>query len=152
MSIEDFPYPICFSTVDILLIRERGIFLARKSTETQYRMVGGFQNPGEIRIESAAREFQEETGFSVNISDLIYFDEFVISDPRYKNSKHGITTTVFYFYFNSGNLIPSDDICEIKYFKFEEFGYNLEKLDEIIVPEHREILRNFIGKISWELN
>jgi len=152
MNIEDFPYPICFSTADIIPIKNGGIFLARKLSETQYRMVGGFQNPGEIRIESAAREFQEETGYSIRTTDLIYFDEFAISDHRYKNSKHGITTTVFYFYFKGNVLVPNDDICEIKYFQFKDFGYNLEKLDEIVVPEHREIIGEFIGKICWELD
>jgi ADP-ribose pyrophosphatase YjhB (NUDIX family) len=148
MNIEEFPYPICFNTVDIIPMTSFGVFLARKPDEKQYRMVGGFMNPGEIRVDSAAREFEEETGRPVNTSDLFLFGEYAVDDHRYKNSKHGITTTVFYFYLNDKNLTPKDDICEIKFFTL---NFLKENLNDMIVPEHRKILEQFVDKKMNEI-
>lgn len=135
-------YPQSIPTVDIAIISpERNeILLARKHTETQFRLVGGFVQPGETYETAASRELQEETGLFVNPECLVIEKSFVIDDWRYKNETNKITTMLYTALSWNGKPAPDDDIFELQWFKISNWA------SEQIVPEHLEMFHYLTAK------
>jgi len=130
-------YDKVYPTVDVAPIRNKeDVLLCRKPNENKYRFIGGFASPKDESLEMAAvREFKEETSNAIEIIDLEYLCSLQVDDWRYRSENDKIITTFFTATYNFGNLEPSDDIAELKWF-------NLKKLSkDDIVAEHRNLLK-----------
>lgn len=129
-------YPKVYPTVDIAIVKDNKVLLARKPDETKYRFVGGFVDPKDDSYEFAAkREAAEETGLEVG--NVKYLGSKKIDDWRYRNEKDKIITHFYLAHYTFGSPQANDDVCELKWF---EIGPN----DDHIVDEHKalwEILR-----------
>lgn len=141
-------FPISFQTVDIAVRsndKDR-LLMARKPNETLYRFVGGFVDPTDKSLEMAARrEFGEETG-GAEIGNQRYVGSFRVDDWRYRSERNRIMTALFLFDYQFGELSPSDDISELKWFKITDLQNNIEQ----VVPEHRELLVALLTFINNE--
>lgn len=78
-----------------------------------WHLLGGGINQGEQIINAIEREVLEESGITLTNIEPISFDE------DYEPNKHGIKThyifLVFRAQYKSGELIPKDDITELKW-------------------------------------
>lgn len=133
-------YSKCHPTVDVAIFNddETKILLARKQDEKEYRLVGGFADPGSTSYEAdARREVAEETG--IEITDPEYVGSFLIDDWRYRKESDKIKTLLFKAKHLYGRPDPDDDIVEVKWFDVSEI-----KLKDIR-PEHQEMIAKLIN-------
>jgi len=129
-------YPTAYSTVDCAIFDDTSfqkIWLARKSKETFYRLVGGFTDPekDDSHEDAAIRETKEETHLDCIIEK--YLGSYKIDDWRYRNEQDKIITSLFAMVRIGGNPKPDDDIAELKLVDINDFQL------ESIMPEHRKI-------------
>ena len=129
-------YPTAYATVDCAIFDDstyQKIWLARKSKESFYRLVGGFTDPDKDNSheDAARREAKEETHLDCTIEQ--YLGSFKIDDWRYRNEQDKIITTLFAMVRRGGNPKPDDDIAELKLVDIGSFPI------EHIMREHREI-------------
>lgn len=128
-------YPISYQCVDAVIWRRKDghILLGRKKTDSPglYRFIGGFVQPEDESLDVAARrEAMEETG-NIEFAAPEYLFSQRVEDWRYRKEKDKILTAVFKLEYLWGDVKPSDDIDELKWFSITEI--------ENLVPEHREI-------------
>ena len=128
-------YPRAIPTVDIAIINvaKKEILLGRKYDETDFRLVGGFVQPGETYETAAVRELQEETGLIVVEENLTPLKSFFIDDWRYKNERDKITTFLYVATEWESKPNPDDDIFELRWFTINE------ALLPAVVDEHKEM-------------
>ncbi len=157
--------PVTYPTVDVVVIDGDKILLARKPAETLFRFVGGFVDREDANWEMAARrELYEETKLSA--LGMEYVCSQAVEDWRYAVEESGIMTTLFmtHVWDQIGTPIASDDIAEVKYFDLKDlYSFTTEetqgdgsvpkkiydfKIEDKIVPEHVELMKTFIKKIS----
>lgn len=137
-------YPKVHPTVDVAIFNDDNtkILLARKTDEKEYRLIGGFIDPGETAEQAARREVFEET--HVGITDPEYVASFVIDDWRYRKEVDKITSFLFKAKHFSGRPDPNDDIVECRWFDIkEELKQNLL----VVRPEHREMMTRLINQV-----
>ena len=136
-------FPKCHPTVDVAIFNDdcTKILLCRKENEKEYRLVGGFINPGDTAEASARREVYEETG--LEITDPEYVGSFVIDDWRYRNEVDKITSFLFKAKRFSGTPRPDDDIVECRWFDVKELKQSLLA----VRPEHREMLTRIVNLV-----
>ena len=128
--------PITYSTVDIVVYNEKNqILLAKKPNENLLRCIGGFVDRNELSIDAARREFFEETGGDVEISNLIYVGEVIINDQRYEGLKDGIITKLFIGKYIYGEPKPTDDIEELNWVDIDKID-----IEKDIMPVHKELI------------
>ena len=142
-------YPVSFQTVDIVALNhdETKILMAKKPGENQYRFIGGFVDPSDPSLESAAaREFKEETG-GADIDNLKYIGSFRIDDWRYRRERDKIMTAFFIGTFTTGYLTPSDDISELRWIDRSTF-MNKEFHSTEIVNEHRPLALSLFSYLN----
>lgn len=133
-------YPIVHPTVDILIIRNNEILLAKKPNELKFRFIGGFVDTTDKTLELAAkREVYEEA--KLEIDELMYITSMQVDDWRYRNEDAKIMTTLYSAKYIFGRPEASDDISELRFFHID----NLRLSD--IVEEHRELMKIAINKI-----
>jgi bifunctional NMN adenylyltransferase/nudix hydrolase len=125
-------FPTAFATVDVAVFDMTKILLVRKPYEDQWRLPGGFVEPGTTLEANARREVQEETG--VAITDPVYVGSTPIDDWRYRNEVDKITTTLFMANRLSGSPRPDDDVAEARWFEVDEVT------DKDLVPNHRVLM------------
>lgn len=133
-------YPTCFPTVDVAVFDENKerLLLARKEHESQWRLIGGFADPGSPSYEAdARREVEEEAGIS--ITDPVYVGSFAIDDWRYRKEVDCIKTLLFTAKLQFGSPKPNDDIVALKWFKVDEID-----LDRDIVPTHHQLVAELL--------
>jgi bifunctional NMN adenylyltransferase/nudix hydrolase len=157
--------PVTYPTVDVVVVDGDKILLARKPAETLFRFVGGFVDRTDKDWEMAARrELYEETKLSA--LGMEYICSQAVEDWRYAKEESGIMTTLFmtHTWDQMGKPEASDDIAEVKWFKISDlFTLTIEpsqgdghipkkvyefKIEDKIVPEHVELMKSFIKKIS----
>lgn len=137
-------YPICYPTVDIAILKQptQEILLGRRKEEPKYRFIGGFAEPNSPCFEhDAIREVFEET--ELEITDPAYVGSFFIKDWRYEGSRNKIKTLLFKANYKFGVARPSDDIDEVRWFK-----YDVLRKPEWIIEEHQPLalaLANNLG-------
>ena len=120
------PYPVSLHTVDMAILRityahEIEILLGRKPGQSLFQFPGGFMDPGETAEQAAERELKEETCLELTFTRKHYLGSFFIDDPRYKDTPHKITSSLFGQFIThdiSLNTKASDDLEEIRWFKF----------------------------------
>lgn len=129
-------YPTAYPTVDCAILEQdrKHVLLARKANMDKPMFVGGFVDPRDDSMESAAkREIMEETGLEVNL--LGYIGSTKIDDWRYRAEEDKIITSFFAFERTFGTAKAQDDIVEIQ-------RWNIDDLTEDkILPEHRHLLQ-----------
>ena len=157
--------PVTYPTVDVVVVDGDKILLARKPSETLFRFVGGFVDRTDPNWEAAARrELYEETKLSA--LGMEYVCSQAVEDWRYAKEESGIMTTLFmtHAWDQMGKPEASDDIQEVKWFDIKHLYtvttvpsegsghvpkkiYNFD-IDDVIVPEHVELMKTFIKKIT----
>ena len=157
--------PVTYPTVDVVVVDGDKILLARKPAETLFRFVGGFVDRTDKDWEMAARrELYEETKLSA--LGMEYVCSQAVEDWRYAKEESGIMTTLFmtHAWDQMGRPEASDDIAEVKWFDIKDLysvttepsqgdGHIPKKnyifnIEDKIVPEHVELMKTFIKKIS----
>ena len=157
--------PVTYPTVDVVVVDGDKILLARKPAETLFRFVGGFVDRTDKDWEMAARrELYEETKLSA--LGMEYVCSQAVEDWRYAKEESGIMTTLFmtHAWDQMGRPEASDDIAEVKWFNIKDLytvttepsqgdGHIPKKnyvfnIEDKIVPEHVELMKTFIKKIS----
>lgn len=129
-------YPKVYPTVDIAVMDNDQLLLARKPDEDKLRFIGGFVDPNEKFEDAAKREVMEEA--NITVDNLQWMGTFPIDDFRYLREVDKITTTFFVADYVDGIPRAQDDIAEIRW-------VNLNEIDEDdIVPNHRELFNTLV--------
>jgi bifunctional NMN adenylyltransferase/nudix hydrolase len=134
-------YPVSFQTVDIGVIKHESqeILLGRKKTDPEglWRLPGGFVDPSDSSLESAAaRELREEVG-NIMTHEITYLGSSKVEDHRYRNESDKIMTALFLTYYMGGRVAASDDLEEVAWLL-------LEKVLERVIPEHKVLVEKII--------
>lgn len=133
-------YPVAYPAVDIVAYCGNDFLLAKKSGEEKLRFVGGFVDPTDPSLESAARrEFAEETGYTLSTEPVSYIYSFIVDDWRYRSEADKIMSTVFKVDF--ANIRPEveakDDIESLHWVP-------MQKVFDSVQPEHLPIVERLI--------
>lgn len=118
-------YPTGYPTIDVAPTKyingELHVLLCKKPNEDKFRFIGGFFDPEKDRTfeQAAERELLEETT-GCKLHNFYYVTNMVIDDPRYRGEKDKIITTMFTGEYAGGELIPADDVSELKWFKVHD--------------------------------
>jgi len=139
-------FPTSFQTVDNVIIwrEEARILLGRKLHEPKWRFPGGFVDPKDWSLESAAiRERTEEVGINLECTNPEYLFNFRVPDPRYENSPDKIMSAVFLSYMLYGFAEAGDDLALVRWYSIPYLKKNYQK---IIMPCHLPIIRALINK------
>lgn len=136
-------YPISYQCVDTAIIKEgTEILLGRKKFQTKWRFPGGFVDPTDDSLESAAkRECLEECG-DIELDDFQYISSQRIDDWRYRNETNKIMTSFYKCKFIYGRPIPNDDLEEVKWFKISDVDKNN------LVNEHNKLWDKLVKSIQ----
>lgn len=118
------------------------ILLGKKSYENEYRFFGGFVDVSKDRSyeETGFREVKEEAGIST--IDYNYITSLQVCDWRYTNESSKIYTTLFSAVHGTGEISPSDDIFECRWFDFSH------DLIDLLVEEHRGLFNSLYLRIK----
>jgi len=129
-------------TVDVAIIDESNerILLAKKEGEKKYRFIGGFASVNGSYEDDAKREAYEETGLEVGSPE--YIGSCLINDWRYRSEQNKIKTMFFKCNYCWGLPKASDDIIEVRWFKYKEI------LNDIVVDEHKPLLKMLLKEIK----
>ena len=141
-------YPTSYQTVDVAVFNEDDtkVLLARKPDENKYRFIGGFVDTRDASLEvTAKREFNEEAGAEISISE--YIGSFRVDDWRYRGERDKIMTTLFKAKYIFGHLEPSDDVSELRFFDISEFS-KLDFIKKYIIEEHQSMMSILLSKMK----
>lgn len=136
-----YRYPTCYQTVDVAVIREREVLLARKPNEEKWRFIGGFSDIKSKSLEEdAIREVFEES--QVQIEHPHYLGSMIVDDWRYHSEVDKIKTAFFFAQYVSGKPEGGDDVAEVRWFKFSD----LKKED--VEPVHHGLVDLFLLRFN----
>jgi bifunctional NMN adenylyltransferase/nudix hydrolase len=129
-------YSAVLPTVDIAIYRkienDFEILLGRKPNELGYRFIGGFASTQSENYEQdAKREVIEETGLEVGTPKYLF--SALVNDWRYRGEQNKIKTLFFIAQYVFGTPHASDDIAEVKWFKYSTLT------DEVFVETHKQL-------------
>jgi bifunctional NMN adenylyltransferase/nudix hydrolase len=137
-------YDKVYPTVDIAVFKDQNQYLlmGQKARRTQWRLIGGFVDPTDANLETAARrELAEEAG-PIEIGDLHYEGSFLVDDWRYRQEKDKIMTTMFSTEHLYGMPTPADDIVKTAWIKTTDLAAMMEAGE--IVNEHFPLVQHLI--------
>lgn len=145
------------SVIDVAAVSEDGteLLLGRKKDQKKYRFIGGFVDVllDENMSDTVRREFREETGAG-QIEFITYVTDVLTDDWRYRKERDKILTTLFKGVYTGGDLEPSDDIVELRWFKIKDLKGNGNVFHsksfafENMVYPHLKLLDAFLESIS----
>ena len=154
-------YPITFSTVDIIVEKyinnELHILLGQKPIDTlvdKWVFPGGFIDKGDqTGRNAAARELREETSLHISPKMFNIFDQLEIPDYRYVNTENTIFTTVYTVEIKDGwqeyvinnKAEAGDDLCDVKWVKFNEVENHLSSIHNDIWMSYKETKKDVNG-------
>jgi 8-oxo-dGTP pyrophosphatase MutT (NUDIX family) len=120
---------------------ESQVLLGRKEHETFWRLPGGMIDPSDPSMEFAAtRELLEETGLTCE-GTPVYICSKPIDDWRHRDlPNESFYTTCFACQYSFGVPVAGDDLCEVKWFSFEE-------AEELLRSEHKELFSSFLLRL-----
>jgi bifunctional NMN adenylyltransferase/nudix hydrolase len=136
-------YTKVYPTVDIALFRNNKteLLLGKKAINNRWRFVGGFADPEDANYESAAkRELMEECG-ELEVTSMTYEGSAKVNDWRYRSEVDKIITLLFSTDYISGEVVASDDIAELQWFKLADIPEMIQT--DQVNEEHLELF-NFI--------
>jgi bifunctional NMN adenylyltransferase/nudix hydrolase len=136
---------LSYQAVDIAVIRHpsREVLLGKKHIDGgKLRFIGGFADPSDRSLESAAlRELHEEAG-RVDCHQIDYLGSFRIPDYRYRGEEDQVMTALFAGYHLSGLAKAGDDLDEVVW-------VGIDDIVSRIVQNHMPLalrLINFINR------
>jgi len=138
--------------VDVVLLdsNSKKILLAKKPQESGWRFVGGFALPNDDSYEDTVyRKILSDVG-SVEVSNLKYVSSCKVPDWRYRSEEDKIISNIYQCNITGGEICPSDDVSELKWFNIFEISQNWfdseNNVTGPIVKEHKPILKLFFEK------
>jgi len=146
-------YPINYMCVDAIIYnpQKQEVLLGRKPGEDKFRFIGGFSDPTDDTLESAAiREAGEEVIIvnenkeerPITIEYAHYFTSLRIDDSRYRSEPDKIMSAVVICYTSDYvGIEGADDIEEVKWIPA------LELVNENIMTPHKVIVEALVK--SW---
>lgn len=141
-------YPTAFQAVDVAVMSDFKVLMARKSLEKKWRFIGGFSDPCSESLEDdTRREVKEESG--VEIENIRYVGSRKINDWRYRQEKDCIKTALFVADYVSGKPEGADDVAECKWFSIHELNNSL------LVEEHcylLTMLKKYLNSNGFKIN
>ena len=139
-------FPTSYQTVDIAVFNPdyTQLLLGQRSTESAWRLIGGFADPTSPSLEDdARREAMEEAG--IKLDNLAYVRSFVVDDWRYLNEPDCVKTALFIATTATEQPEGNDDIARVCWFDRTE----LDPTDSWrIVPEHRTLVTHALMRAS----
>lgn len=138
-----YKYPISFQAVDIAIVNQdkKEVLLGRKHDETLFRFIGGFVDPTDDSLESAARREAREEAGAMELADIKYLGSYRVDDWRYRKEVDKIMTAFFMTSYIFGHPVAGDDIAEVKWFNLSTIT------DGDVVEEHRYLLDRLLKEI-----
>lgn len=126
-------------TVDIIVYNSKNeiLLIERKNPPYGWAIPGGFIDYGEKVEDAAKRELLEETGILAEKINFLGIYSDPTRDPRF----HTIGTV--YYTFSDEKPMPQDDAKDARFFPITDLPDN-------IAFDHRQIIEDFIKKISGE--
>jgi bifunctional NMN adenylyltransferase/nudix hydrolase len=148
-------YPTSFQAVDVVVIRRKDntMLLGQKWTDKnrtaakqEIRFIGGFVDPADDCLETAARrELGEEGGRNLEVSRPKYVGSFRVDDPRYRNSVDKIMSAVYVTEYLWGFEEAGDDIAAVDWYDIEWVKTHYQDKG-VFAPEHIPLVKMLIGK------
>jgi len=136
-------YPKVHPCVDVAIMENDKVLLAKRPYEDAWRFIGGFSKPTDTSYEhTARRKVSDDVGGNLAITDLKYIGSVQVPDWRYQSEEDKIMTILYKTTKGWGRIEPSDDVSELKWFDIKE----LEKLD--IVSEHKVLMTMFLEDLK----
>lgn len=144
----DAPYPPVFVTVDAVVRIADQVLLIRRGRAPGRGLLavpGGFIDQRETAYQSAVRELEEETGFSLLPQEMRHACKAMrIFDHPDRSQRGRVITHAFHFDFGD-RMVPeiagSDDAAEAKWVRIEE----LASMEDQFHDDHFHILDAFLG-------
>ncbi len=131
-------YRIPALAVDVIIEEKRRIVLVKRKNEPfegMWALPGGFVREGEETKKAAEREVKEETNLKVNEKELVD----VFSDPSRDPRGHVVSITYFAKEVK-GNLYPSSDAEEVKFFELNDLPN--------LAFDHNKIIKYYINEVK----
>ena len=138
-------FPISYQTVDMIVYdpKKQKIILGRKRDSYKWNFPGGFVDPTDLSLESAAeRELKEEV---INIDvyqNPKYLGSYRINDHRYRNEEDKILTALFLFEYRKGKVSAGDDLCEVHWFSLKDINEIRKNISDNHLPLLEIFLKN----------
>lgn len=136
-------YPKVHPCVDVAIFDKGKLLLAKRPYETGWRFIGGFAQPKDSSYEDTAiRKINQDAGNDIIIDELKYITSSKINDWRYKSEEDKILSVFYKTNKTGGNIVPSDDVSEIKLFNIKDLK------EEIMVEEHKILINILLNDIK----
>jgi bifunctional NMN adenylyltransferase/nudix hydrolase len=131
-------YPRVIPAVDVAIIDDNKVLLAKKYDESKFRFIGGFVKVEDENLESAVkRVIHKEAGINISCGEIKMIFSTKVNDWRFRGENDKIMTNFFTSKYLWGAIQASDDIMELKWFEIDK----IKETD--IMPDHHDILNKF---------